>query len=386
MRFRPQFFAVTVALIGLTNSISASTSTLAEGKAVRFSVAADGTAPFSYQWLKNNVAISGAVGSTYAIDAVSEADAGTYTVLVSNAAGAILSDAAVLNVTAADSAGPPPPPPTATPLAGRLTNLSIRGLAGNASQPLIVGFIVTGTTDMPVLLRGWGPTLAANPFNVSDSLADPMLRVFRDTLEITENNDWGTDPQVAAVAARVGAFPFSPASKDAAVFTRFAPGATTAHVIDALPGSGVILAEIFDANPAATTGSSRLTNLSARAPVGQGSAVLIGGFVIGGETSVRILIRAVGPTLTGFGVNGVLADPQLELHSSTALRETNDNWSDSPNAPAIAALNAQQAFALPANSKDAAILATLPPGVYTSIVRGAAGTTGVVLFELYEVR
>lgn len=391
MRFRFCFFLSIVAGMGVANSALASTATVAAGRTAKFSVTASGTAPFSYQWFKNNQAVPGAVGATYAIDAVAVGDAGTYTVSVSNAAGVTLSDAAVLAVNAGDSGGPPPPPPTTPPpdgvnlSAGHLTNLSVRGVAGSGSQTLIVGFIVTGASPLPVLIRGWGPTLAADPFNVPRSLGDPTLRVFRSGSEVDENDNWGGDPQIATVASRVGAYPFSPSSRDAAVYTRFAPGANTAHVVGGSSETGVALAEVFDGNPAYGPGSSRLTNLSARGQVGLGSDVLIGGFIIGGQTSVTVLIRAVGPTLASFGVSGVLADPKLELHSSTALLETNDNWSEAANAATIADFNTRHAFALPAGSKDAVILTTLPPGVYSGVVKGANNLTGTALFELYEV-
>lgn len=389
MSFRFCFLVWIAAAAGFANTVSASTATVVAGRTARFSVSADGSAPFSYQWFKNNAPIAGAVGNTYVIEAATAADAGTYTVSVSNAAGSTLSDPAVLTVNASDPGGgpppPPPPPDVASPTPGHLTNLSVRGVAGSDSQTLIVGFIVTGTSPLPVLIRGWGPTLATDPFNVPRSLGDPTLKVFRNGAEVGENDNWGGDPQISAVAVRVGAYPFSPSSRDAAVYTSFAPGGNTAHVVGGSAENGVVLAEVFDGNATYTAGSPRLTNLSARGQVGQGSDVLIGGFIIGGQTPVTVLIRAVGPTLAGFGVTGVLADPKLELHASTGLLEANDNWSDAANASAIADHNARHAFALPSNSKDAAILITLPPGAYSGVIKGANNLTGTALFELYEV-
>lgn len=384
---RAQIFSLLAAAAASVLPAFAGTATAVVGHAAKFSVAANGTAPFSYQWSKNNLPISGAVSSTYSINAVTPADAGTYTVLVSNSAGSALSDASVLNVTPANTPAPTPPPPAVPiPVAGHLTNLSVRGSAGSEQQTLIVGFIVTGSSSLPVLIRGWGPALATSPFNIPGTLADPVLHIFHDATQVTENDNWGNDPQIAAVTGQVGAFPFSPTGKDAAVYTRFLPGANTAHVVGATSGSGVTLAEVYDANTVYLPGSTRLTNLSARAKVGVGAEVLIGGFAIGGQTSLTLLIRAVGPTLANFGVNGVLADPKLELHSSTALLQTNDNWSEAANASTIATLNTQQAFALPANSKDAVILVTLPPGVYSAVVAGVNNTTGTTLLEVYEVQ
>ena len=127
-------------------------------------------------------------------------------------------------------------------------------------------------------------------------------------------------------------------------------------------------------------------NLSTRAFVGTADGVLIPGLVIGGTTAKRVLVRAVGPTLTSFGVTGVLADPTLEVFSGMTMVASNDNWSDpaASSLVAIAAANAG-AFALPAGSKDSALVLTLAPGAYTFRVAGAGGTTGVALVEVYAL-
>jgi hypothetical protein len=192
---------------------------------------------------------------------------------------------------------------------------------------------------------------------------------------------------VPAAITRTGAYPFAAASKDAAIYTTFAPGGgNTAHIVGSTGGTGVALAEVFDATENPSDASPRLSNLSARAQVGTGDNVLIGGFIIGGSAPVTVLIRAVGPSLAQFGVNGVLADPILELHSNSALLQTNDNWSEANNVAEIASVMAQRTFALPANSKDSVVLVALAPGLYSAVIRGAGNTTGVALLELYEVR
>ena len=112
---------------------------------------------------------------------------------------------------------------------------------------------------------------------------------------------------------------------------------------------------------------------------------LTAGFVIGGSTSKTVLIRAIGPTLAGapFNVSGVVADPQLALFSgSTKIGENND-WGGT--ATLTAAFTQVGAFALPATSKDAVVLATLLPGNYTVQVSGVGNTTGLALVEVYEV-
>ena len=134
---------------------------------------------------------------------------------------------------------------------------------------------------------------------------------------------------------------------------------------------------------APTTGNpTRLINLSTRGQVQTGNNVMIGGFVIGGSTAKKVLIRAVGPNLANYGVTGVLANPTLELHKSSdnSIIASNDDWGTSTNAAEISA-----STLAPVDSKEAAILATLNPGAYTAIVTGNGGGTGVGIVEVYEL-
>jgi hypothetical protein len=128
-----------------------------------------------------------------------------------------------------------------------------------------------------------------------------------------------------------------------------------------------------------TTRTDRLINLSSRVRVSGGDNVLITGFVIAGTAPKQVLVRGTGPALTGFGLQGVLANPKISLYRGTELVAENDDWA-AAQAADFARLGA---FALPAGSKDAALLATLPPGAYTAIV--ADGTNaGVALAEIYD--
>ena len=111
-----------------------------------------------------------------------------------------------------------------------------------------------------------------------------------------------------------------------------------------------------------------------------GDQVGIGGFIITGSAPKQVLLRAIGPSLTGFGVPNALADPVMELHGPTGfVTITNDNWKDTQQA-AIMATGIP-----PSNDLESAILATLPPGNYTAIVRGKNNTTGVALVEVYDL-
>jgi sugar lactone lactonase YvrE len=124
-----------------------------------------------------------------------------------------------------------------------------------------------------------------------------------------------------------------------------------------------------------------LANISTRALVQTGNQVLIGGFIISGTGPKKLVVRALGPTLSSFGVPGVLQNPTLELHNAAgALIAFNDNWGDAPNKQQII-----DAHLAPLNAAEPAILATLNPGNYTAIVRGANNTTGVALVEAYDI-
>lgn len=135
------------------------------------------------------------------------------------------------------------------------------------------------------------------------------------------------------------------------------------------------------------TATDRLINLSNRAFVGSGQNTMISGFVISGAQSRQLLIRAVGPALAGFGVESPLADPSFRVINAAGTPiASNDNWESDPNANAIrSATTLVGAFALPAGSKDAATLVTLPAGSYTVLVTGVGGASGTALLEVYEL-
>jgi hypothetical protein len=148
---------------------------------------------------------------------------------------------------------------------------------------------------------------------------------------------------------------------------------------------GVGLFEIYDAggNPDAS-----LTNVSARMEVSDGGSIHIAGFVISGNASKTVLIRGVGPTLSEFGVSGVLADPEINVFSENTQIASNSNWATGTStAGQIASVSAQVgAFALQPGSNDDALLITLPPGSYTVQVTSVSGATGVALIEIYDTQ
>jgi N-acetylneuraminic acid mutarotase len=147
--------------------------------------------------------------------------------------------------------------------------------------------------------------------------------------------------------------------------------------------SGIALVEVYDGSRG--FGPS-IVNASTRAFVGTGESVLVPGFVISGSGSLRLLIRAVGPTLAGFGVSGTIVDPAITLYRGSTVLATNDNWWTAANVGQLTAVSvAVGAFPLGFESRDAAVLVDLEPGAYSAVVSGVGGVTGTALVELYVV-
>ncbi len=266
---------------------------------------------------------------------------------------------------------------------GRLINMSIRTNAGTGDNTLIVGVGIGGagtSGTKPVLLRAVGPTLSA--FGVGGALPDSVMTVFQGATAIAQNDDWAGGFSFGSV----GAFEFATPTRDAAIYNAASPsGSFSIQITGKNNATGVALAEVYDATPTAsfTASTPRLVNVAARTQVGTGDNILIAGFVVGGSTPVRVIIRAVGPTLGVFGVGGVLLDPRLTITSSGTTVAENDNWGGTAELKAAFASVAAFAFSAD-NSRDAALVVTLQPGNYTAQVSGVGNTTGVALVEVYE--
>ncbi len=275
---------------------------------------------------------------------------------------------------------------------GRLANLSVRTQAGTGDATLIAGFALGGadaapTATKPLLVRAIGPALGA--FGVTGTLDDPAIEIAPlGAARLVANDNWSGTSALKATFTAVGAFPLADdASRDAALIFSPAVGAYTATVTRSPAGTsapeGIALVEIYDAG---TGHTPRLTNVSARTQVGLGADALIAGFVVNGTLPKRLLVRAIGPTLAGFGVGATLADPVLTLRplGSETVVATNDDWAGT--AALKAAFSSVGAFAFTSDtSKDAALVLELPPGAYTATVSGKQNTTGVALVEVYEL-
>ena len=262
----------------------------------------------------------------------------------------------------------------------RVVNLSTRAQVGGAAGTPTAGFVIAGEGTKKMVVRAVGPQL--KNFGLPTALDDPDLSLFRQGKILAKQDQWSAI--YGDLFQSLGAFALEADSEDAVLVSTLGAGVYTTPV-GAGDGTGVMLLEVYD-----TDGSSvgpELTNASTMALAGVGDATLNAGVVIAGEGTVKLLIRAVGPTLASrFSVTGAMADSSISLVSQGNVLATNDNWSEATNAAAIeAAAAVVGAFSLDSWSGDAAMLVELPAGPYTVVTEGADGGTGTVLMEIYRV-
>lgn len=286
---------------------------------------------------------------------------------------------------------------TATPVTlvptTQLANLSTRGIGGNSTRAMTVGFVVTGSRSKNVLLRAAGPTLGN--FGVSGTLADPQL-VLKNSTGTTIATSPATWDQAAntadirAASTRTGAFALTAGSRDGVLLVSLAPGNYTTTTASPSGATGTVLIEVYDADEVRDSGS-RIANLSTRGYVSTGADTLIAGFVVQGSGPRTYLIRISGDTLQTFGVAGTLDDPFLKLFTGSTLIREKDDW-DSPSTsqPALKAAFTQVGAFTFNDRQEPAMLVTLAPGSYTAQATGLTnnGTTeptGNALIEIYEV-
>jgi len=265
--------------------------------------------------------------------------------------------------------------------AAPLLNISTRMQVGIVDNVLIGGFIVQGNGPKKLILRAIGPSLAA--LGVPGPLADPALELHDASgAVIARNDNWQTTQIGGVITASQatdiqgsGIAPSNPA--ESAMIVSLAAGSYTVIVRGANNGSGMGLVEAYDLDGAAP---AKLANISTRGLVQTAEKVLIGGLIIGGPDSAKIIARALGPSLTQAGLTGVLTDPTLELRDNNgALVRSNDDWRSDQQ------LEIEATGIPPTNNLEAAIVATLAPGNYTAIVAGKNGGTGIGLVEFYKL-
>jgi hypothetical protein len=257
-------------------------------------------------------------------------------------------------------------------VAAQLLNLSTRLRVQPGDNALIGGFIIRGSEPKKVILRGVGPSL-----NVPGKLDDPVIQLFNGAnASIAGNDDWKSDQQ------NVEATGLAPADdRESAIVITLDPGNYTVVMRGKNDGSGIGVVDMFDIGLAA---NARLANVSSRGFIGTGDDVLIGGFIAGPQTAfvTRMVFRAIGPSLTAFGVPGAMQDPTMEIRDRDGnLVASNDDWQTDQKTE-IEATGLQ-----PSEARESAIVLTnFEPGPYTAIVRGKNNSTGVGLVEIYDVQ
>jgi hypothetical protein len=269
----------------------------------------------------------------------------------------------------------PTPTPTPSPSGSHFANISTRMDVGTGDNVMIAGFIISGSPSKTIIVRALGPTLGS--YGVANTLNDPMLELHGSSgATIATNDDWQTGLQ----ASQISSSGYAPANNnEPALIATLPAGAYTAIVRGYNNSTGVALVEVYELD----TLSTRLSNISTRGQVGTDQNVLIGGLIINGSTSKKLIVRAMGPSLASppFSLSGTLSDPTLELHDSFGnLLASNDDWGSGTQAAAISASGYQ-----PSNARESAIIATLPHGNYTAIARGVNNSTGIALVDAYDL-
>jgi uncharacterized protein (DUF1800 family) len=251
-------------------------------------------------------------------------------------------------------------------------NLSTRMVVQTGENVLIGGFIVYGTGQKKIALRAMGPSLP-----LAGKLSDPILELHDASgRTIVSNDNWRTTQQDAIIAA--GLAPTN--DLESVIITTISPGTYTAVVKGVSDVTGVGLVELYDLDPPGSP--SRLANISTRGNVLTDDNVMIGGFIISGDVSKKMIIRARGPSLflNGVLIPGSLIDPTLELHDANgATLAQNDNWRSGQEQEIEASTLA------PTDDREPALIASLAQGNYTAIVRGANNTSGIALLEMYDL-
>ncbi len=256
----------------------------------------------------------------------------------------------------------------------RLLNISTRMRVLTGERVLIGGFIITGGDPKRVIVRGIGPSLSGA--NVTDPLVDPVLELHQAGVNPVINDNW-RDTQEADIQA-TGIPPGSNA--ESAIIATLQPGAYTAILREKNGVPGVGLVEVYDLNQQA---GAKLANISTRGFVETGDNVMIGGFIAGpgGTGPIKVLIRAIGPSLSSSGIQDSLQDPTLQLFDGNGVQFAfNDDWKQTQQAE-IAATGIP-----PTDDRESAMVATLAAGNYTAIVRGKDNATGVGLVEVYNIQ
>jgi hypothetical protein len=244
---------------------------------------------------------------------------------------------------------------------------------------LIGGFIITGTQPKRVILNGKGPSLAQF---FTGFLPNPVLELYDGSNTLLESNDnWVESPNKQAITDSG----LAPNNNLESSIVRTLPATPSGSAYTAVlrgldNGTGIGIVEVFDLDG---TVDSKLANIATRGFIQGGNNVMIAGTIVIGTAAQEVIICAIGPSLSNFGIANALANPTLELRdASGTLLEANDDWVDSPNKQAII-----ESGLAPSSNLESAIIRSLPANgaQYTAIVRGVDDATGVALVQVFAL-
>ena len=268
----------------------------------------------------------------------------------------------------------------ATP--GLVGNVSTRLPVGTDDNVLIEGFIVVGPagSTKKIMVRAIGPSLT--PFGVTDALGDPTLEIRGvGNALIASNNNWQTT-QVGGIitgdqSGEITASGLAPGNgAESAIIADLAPGDYTAVVrgVNNTTGTGVV-----DAYDMSAASPARLANIATRGLIQPGDKLMIAGFIIQ-NGSVRAVVRAIGPSLTAFGITNALTDTTLQVRDQNGgIVIENDDWQSNPQQKQDLEASGLQ----PSDTREAAVILDLQPGQYTAQVRGKPESTGIGVVQAY---
>lgn len=263
---------------------------------------------------------------------------------------------------------------------GLVGNVSTRLPVGIGENVLIEGFIVQGPSGSTkkIIVRAIGPSLI--PFGITDALANPTLEIHdANNATIATNNDWKTTQLGGIITAdqfgEINGSGVAPGKDlESAIVANLAPGSYTA-VVGGLDGAvGTAVVDAYDISPASP---ARLANVATRGLIQPDPKLMIAGVIIQ-NGPVKAVIRAIGPSLTGFGIANALPDTTLQLRdqNGTIVRE-NDDWQTDQKQ------ELESTGLQPTNALEAALVATIPPGQYTAQVRGKNQASGIGVVQVY---
>jgi len=271
-----------------------------------------------------------------------------------------------------------------------LGNVSTRAFVQTGDNVVIGGFIVQGTEPKRIIIRAIGPELTQ--YGVPNVLANPTLELHDGTGALIASNDNWQHTIIGGIITSdqrgdIRNSGYAPADgRESAIIADLPAGNYTAIVRGVNDTTGVALVDVYGLSPET---NSILANISTRSFVQTGDNVMIGGFIVQGAQPTRVIVRAIGPELTQYGVPNAMVNPTLELYDANgAVIASNDNWRATIIGGVITSdqvRDIRNSGYAPGDGRESAIIAELPPGNYTAIVRGVNSTTGVALVEVYDL-